>query len=161
MSSDVRPIPDGYHTLTPNLTFKDSSKALEFYQSAFGATVLGQMLSPDGRSMMHAVMKIGDSILMMGDEMPSEGCSKSAETLGGSPISLYVYVPNVDEAFKRAESSGATVTMPVTDMFWGDRCGNLIDPFGYSWMLATHTNDLTEDEIKKGAQKFFAECVND
>lgn len=159
MTTKVKPVPEGYHTVTSSLTFKNSSKALEFYQSAFGAKVLDHLSSPDGRGTMHATMKIGDSILMMGDEMQGEGCSKSAETLGGSPISLYVYVPDVDQSFQRAVNAGAVVTMPVMDMFWGDRCGGLKDPFGYSWMIATHIKDLTKEEINKGAQDFFANCA--
>lgn len=161
MTTKVKPIPEGYHTLTPSLTFKNSSKALEFYQLAFGAKVLDHLPYPDGRGTMHATMRLGDSILMMGDEMPSEGCAKSAETLGGSPISLYVYVQNVDQAFEQAVGAGATVTMPVMDMFWGDRCGSLKDPFGYSWMVATHIKDMSELEIKRGAQDFFTQCAKE
>ena len=155
----AQPIPDGYHTLTPSFTFKDSKKAIEFYKKAFGAKVLDLMQDPSGRRTMHATIQIGNSIMMMGDEMPgSENCSKSAETLGSSPISLYVYVPDVDAAFKQAVAAGGTETMPVADMFWGDRCGSLKDPFGYSWMIATHKQDLTNDEIQKGAQAFFAKA---
>lgn len=157
MTTKVNPVPSGYHTITPSLTFKSSSKALEFYQSAFGAQILNHLPSPEGGRTMHATMQIGNSILMMGDEIQSENCSKSAETLGASPISLYVYVPNVDQAFEQAVGVGATVTMPVMDMFWGDRCGGVKDPFGYTWIIATHIKDLTEDEIKKGAQDF---CAN-
>ena len=104
---------------------------------------------------MHATIKIGDSVLMMGDERPGQSC-KSAESLGASPVSFYIYVPNVDAAFKQAIAAGATETMPVADMFWGDRCGTLKDPFGYSWMIATHNCDLTEEEIREGAEAFFA-----
>lgn len=156
MTTKVMPVPEGYRTLTPSLTFKDSLKALEFYQSAFSAKVLDCLPYPEGRGTMHATIRIGDSILMMGDEVPSEGCSKSAETLGGSAISLFLYVPNVDQAFEQAVKAGATVTMPVSDMFWGDRCGGLKDPFGYTWMIATHIKDLTQEEIQTGAQDFFA-----
>ena len=151
-------IPEGYHTVTPSFTFKDSKKAIEFYKKAFGAKVLDLFPSPGGQGIMHATIQIGDSILMMGDENPAaENCAKSAETLGSSPISLYLYVPNADAAFKQAVAAGGTVTMPVADMFWGDRCGSLKDPFGYSWMIATHTQDLTNDEIRKGAEAFFAQ----
>jgi uncharacterized glyoxalase superfamily protein PhnB len=104
---------------------------------------------------MHAVIQIGNSLVMMGDEVPGMS-AKSAETLGASPISLFIYVPNVDEAYKQAVDAGAVSTMPVMDMFWGDRAGNLKDPFGYTWMIATHTQDLTKDQIKKGAEAFFA-----
>ena len=149
-------IPSGYHTVTPSFTFKDSQQAMEFYKKAFGANVLDVFPSPTGRGIMHATMQIGNSIMMMGDENP--GC-KSAETLGGSPISLFIYVPNVDAAFKQAIEAGATVVMPVADMFWGDRAGHLKDPFGYSWMIATHTQDLTQEQIRKGAEAFFAQMA--
>jgi len=153
----TKPVPEGYHAVTPSLTFKDSQKAIDFYKKAFGAKVLDLMPSPTGRGVMHATMQIGNSILMMGDENPSPNCSKSAETLGSSPVSLYVYVPNVDAAFKQAVEAGGTATMPVADMFWGDRAGNIRDPFGYAWMIATHKQDLNNDEIKKGAEAFFAQ----
>ena len=149
----AQPIPEGYHAVTPSLTFKDSQKAIEFYKKAFGATVRDLFPSPTGHGIMHATIQIGNSILMMGDENP--GC-KSAETLGASPISLFIYVPNADATFNQAIAAGSTVIMPVAEMFWGDRAGHLKDPFGYSWMVATHTRDLTKDEIKKGAEAFFA-----
>jgi uncharacterized glyoxalase superfamily protein PhnB len=117
-----------------------------------GATVLEVLPMPDGKGTMHATMKIGNSILMMGDEMPN---CPSAESLGGSSISLFVYVPDVDAAFKRAIAAGAIETMPVMDMFWGDRCGNLTDPFGYTWMIGTHVRDMTPEEIQDGARAFF------
>jgi PhnB protein len=104
---------------------------------------------------MHATIRIGDSILMMGDEMPDMGC-KSAESLGASPISLYAYVPDVDAVFEQAVAAGATAVMPVADMFWGDRCGSLKGPFGYEWTIATHTRDLTQREIQQGAKTFLA-----
>ena len=145
-----------FHAVTPSLTLKNSLKAIEFYKKAFNAKVLGVFPSPDGKGTMHATIQIGDSVLMMGDEQPSQGCSKSAESLGASPVSLFVYVPDVDKAFKQAISAGAEQTMPVADMFWGDRCGALKDPFGYSWMIATHIADLSKDEVRQGAQSFFA-----
>jgi len=150
----TKPIPDGFTTLTPSFTFKDSKKAIEFYQKAFDAQVIDCMPNPKGSGTMHATLKIGNAILMMGDEM-GPTC-KSAETLGGSPITLYVYVPNVDEAFKKAIDAGASTTMPVADMFWGDRAGTLKDPFGYTWMIGTHQKDLSESEIQEGAKQFMA-----
>ena len=153
----TKAIPEGYHTVTPSFTFKDSKKAIEFYKKAFGAKVLDLMLDPSGRRTMHATIQIGNSIVMMGDEMPgAENCAKSAETLGSSPISLYVYVPDADAVFKQAVAAGGTAAMPMADMFWGDRAGSIRDPFGYSWMVATHKQDLTQDEIRKGAEAFFA-----
>ena len=153
----AKPIPEGYHAVTPSFTFKDSQKAIDFYKKAFGAKVLDVFPNLNGRGIMHAVIQIGDSILMMGDEM-GEQC-KSAETLGSSPISLYIYVPNADAAFKQAVAAGGTAAMPVADMFWGDRAGSIKDPFGYSWMIATHKQDLTNDEIRKGAEAFFAQMA--
>jgi uncharacterized glyoxalase superfamily protein PhnB len=156
----AKPIPEGYHTVTPSFTFKDSRKAIEFYKKAFGAKVLDLVPNLNGQGIMHATIQIGNSIVMMGDEMPAgENCPKSAETLGNSPISLYVYVPNVDEAFKQAVAAGGTETMPVADMFWGDRVGQIKDPFGYLWMIATHKQDLTDDQIRKGAETFFAQMA--
>ena len=153
----MKPIPDGYHTVTPSFTFKDSQKAIAFYQQAFGATVLDLFPNPSGRGIMHATIRIGDSIMMLGDEMPgAENCVKSAETLGSSPISLYLYAPDVDAMFKQAVAAGGMATMPVADMFWGDRAGQIKDPFGYVWMIGTHKQDLTNDEIRKGAEAFFA-----
>jgi len=155
METKIKRIPDGYHAVTPCLTLKNSLEAIEFYKNAFGAKELGVFPSPDGKSTMHATIQIGDSILMMGDERPGQEC-KSAESLGASPISLYIYVPNVDEIFEQALAEGATTTMPLDDMFWGDRCGTLKDPFGYSWTIATHTRDLTQEEVQQGAEAFFA-----
>jgi len=152
----VKSIPDGYRTVTPSFTFKDSKKAIEFYQKAFSAKVLDVFPNLSGPGIMHATIQIGDSIIMMGDEMPQ---SKSAETLGSSPISLYIYVPNADAAFAQAVAAGGTVAMPVADMFWGDRAGSIKDPFGYSWMIATHTQDLTNEQVRKGAEAFFSQMA--
>jgi len=151
-------IPAGYNTITPSFTFKDSQKAIEFYKKAFGAKVLDVFPSSTGRGIMHATIQIGNSIVMMGDEVPGQTC-KSAETLGTSPISLFVYVPNADAAFNQAVAAGCTAVMPVADMFWGDRAGHLKDPFGYSWMVATHTQDLTPEQIRKGAEAFFSQMA--
>ncbi len=156
----AKPIPEGYHAVTPSFTFKDSQKAIGFYKKAFSAKVLDVFPNPTGRGIMHATIQIGDSIVMMGDEMPgAENCAKSAETLGNSPISLYLYVPDADAAFKQAVAAGGTTVMPVMDMFWGDRAGSIKDPFGYSWMIATHKQDLTQEQIRKGAETFFAQMA--
>lgn len=153
----AKKIPEGFHTLTPSFTFKDCKRAIEFYKKAFNAQLLDLFPTFDGKGVMHATLKIGDSIIMMGDEMSgSENCPKSAETMGHSPISLFLYVSDVDSAFKQAVAAGGQVTMPVADMFWGDRAGSLNDPFGYSWMLATHTKDMTDEEIRDKAEEFFA-----
>ena len=146
-------IPQGFHAVTPSLTLKNSLKAIEFYKKAFNAKTLEVMPAPDGEGTMHATIQIGDSIVMMGDASPR---CQSAESLGTSPVSFYIYVSNVDAAFQQAVAAEATETMPVADMFWGDRAGSLKDPFGYSWMIGTHTRDLTDEEIRQGAQSFFA-----
>ena len=150
----TNPIPEGFHSVTPSFTFKSSLEALEFYKKAFGAKVLSVFPSLDGKGVMHATMQIGDSILMMGDEMGPQ--CKSAETLGGTPIALWIYTENVDAFFKRAIQAGAKETMPVGDQFWGDRMGQLKDPFGYCWSVATKTKNLSEEEVRKGAEAFFA-----
>lgn len=155
MTNNVKPIPDGYHTVTASLTLKNSLEAIEFYKKAFGAEVQGIFPSLDGKGTMHAAIRIGDSMIMMGDEMPGGGCT-SAEAAGVSPVSFFIYVTNVDAAFKQALAAGASVVMPVEDAFWGDRCGMVKDPFGYSWMIATHNRDLTEKEIEEGARAFFS-----
>ena len=155
----AKPVPDGYHAVTPSLMLKDSKKAIEFYQKAFAAEVLDVFPNPGGKGTMHAVIRIGDSILMMGDEMPGVG-SPSAETLGDSPISLYVYVKDVDAVFDQAVAAGGTVVMPVAEMFWGDRAGTIKDPFGYQWMIGTHTKDLSREEVQKGAKAFFTKAEN-
>lgn len=158
MKPKVQPVPEGYHAVTPALTLKNTLKALAFYKRAFGAEVGDVFPSPDGGHTMHATMTIGNSIVMMGDESPNMDC-KSAESLGASPISLYLYVPNVDEVFKKAVGAGAKVTMPVADMFWGDRCGSVKDPFGYAWTIATHIDEPTREEVEKGAKEFSARAV--
>ena len=151
----TKPIPKGYRAVTPSLIFKDSSKALAFYKKAFRSKELSMFRGPDGKSVMHATIKIGNSILMIADEIFGNKC-QSAETLGNSPISIYLYVKDADKTFAKAVKAGATVTMPLADMFWGDRMGNVKDPFGYSWTIATHVKDLTEEEIKKGGEAFMA-----
>lgn len=150
----AKPIPDGFRSVTASLTLKDTKKALEFYQKAFGAEVIDTFPNQNGKGYMHAVMKIGDTLIMMGDEMGP--MSKSAETMGGSPMSLYIYVTDVDALFPKVVAAGATVVLPLTDMFWGDRAASLKDPFGYEWMIATHKRDMTKDEIAKEANTFFA-----
>ena len=153
----TNPIPKDYHSLTPSFSFKDSKKAIEFYKKAFNATVLDLFPSLDGKGIMHASMKIGDSIFMMGDEMGD--MNRSAETVGASPISLFLYVQDADAAFKQAVAAGATVVYPVAEMFWGDRAGSLKDPFGYQWMVATHKRDMTKDQIRAEAETFFAQMA--
>ena len=151
-------IPKGYHTVTPMLMFKDSRKAIDFYKLAFGAQEHYAMPGPDGKGVMHAEMQIGNSIFMIGDEYPQQP-GKSAETAGGSPVSFYLYVEDADEAFRTATDAGAVTDMPVQDMFWGDRVGTVRDPFGYSWSVATHTRDLSPEDIRQGAEAAFAQMA--
>lgn len=158
MTTNVRAIPAGYHTVTPNLIVREAAKAIEFYKKAFGAEQIMNMPGPDG-SVMHAELRIGDSTIMLADEKLQWGC-KSPQTFGGSPISFYLYVENVDAAWKRAIDAGAKSKMPLADMFWGDRTGQLEDPFGHLWSLAQHIKDLTFEEMKKGQEAFFAQVKN-
>ncbi|MGW8159379.1 MAG: VOC family protein [Desulfoprunum sp.] len=144
--------------LTPAFVFKDARKAIEFYKKAFGAEERFVMPGPAGKGIMHAEIRIGSSPMMLGEENPQCSC-RSAETKGGSPISFYVYVDNVDEAFRTAVAAEVEVEMPVDDMFWGDRMGTVRDPFGYSWSLASHTRDLTMAEIEEGAKAAFAKMA--
>jgi PhnB protein len=155
----AKAIPDGYHAVTPSFTFKDTQKAIDYYKKAFGAKVLELFPNMNGRGIMHASLQIGDSIMMMGDEMPGgQGC-KSVEAMGGSPISLFLYVANADAAFEQAVAAGGTVLMPVSDMFWGDRAGSLKDPFGCQWMIATHKQDLSKEQIRTNAETFFTQMA--
>jgi PhnB protein len=144
----AKPVPDGYRTVTPYLTVKGAAEAIDFYKRAFGAQEVERMTGPDGKSVMHAEIRIGDSIVMLADEMPQMG-TRSPQTLGGATGSIFLYVPDVDSAFKRALDAGARATMPPADMFWGDRFGKLTDPFGHEWGLATHREDLTPEEVRQ------------
>ena len=143
----VKPIPDGFHTVTPHLIVKGAAAALDFYKKAFGAEETSRMPGPDGL-IMHATMRVGDSILMLNDEFPKMG-SHSPQSIGGTPVTLHLYVDDVDKLWQRAVSAGAKVTMPLADMFWGDRYGVLTDPFGHHWSLATHKEDLSPQEMMK------------
>jgi PhnB protein len=145
----AKSIPEGYHTATPYLIIKDAAKAIEFYKKAFGATELMRMAQPDGK-VGHAEIKIGDSPIMLADEFPEMG-SRSPQSLGGSPVSLYLYVDDVDALAKQAEAAGAKVVRPVKDQFYGDRSGSFEDPFGHQWHLATHVEDLAPEELHKRA----------
>lgn len=150
----VKPIPDDMHTITPHLVCANASDAIAFYQKAFGAIELNRMPGPDGK-LMHATVRIGDSTVMLVDEYPEWG-SVGPKTLKGSPVTLHMYVEDADVAFKRAVDAGATVRMAPEDMFWGDRYGVLVDPFGHQWSIATHIRDLTPAEIQEGMKKM--EC---
>jgi uncharacterized glyoxalase superfamily protein PhnB len=157
MTGNVRPIPSEFHSITPGIVLKDARKAIEFYERAFGAQSRYTFEDGQGR-VMHAEIKIGDSVLMMCDEMPEMKCF-SPETLKGATSSLYLYVEDVDAAFDRAVKAGAQVKMPVADMFWGDRAGTVVDPFGYQWMIATHTQELTPEQIHERGRQFLTEMA--
>ena len=151
MATSVKPIPDGYHTLTPYLRVRDGAKAIEFYKRAFGAEEIMRMAGPDGKGVMHAELRIGDSPVMLGEEMKDWG-ALSPESLGGTGGGIHMYVPDVDAAVARAEAAGAKITMPVADQFWGDRYGKLEDPFGHVWSMATHKREVGMDEAKKAME---------
>jgi len=155
--SPVKPVPEGHHTITPSLTVKGGAQAIDFYKKAFNATEKGRFLGPDGL-IMHAELKIGDSPIFLVDESPMMG-NKGPLTLGGSPTSIQLYVEDCDAWFNRAVSAGAKVVMPVADQFWGDRWGQLTDPFGHSWGIATHKVDMTQDEMVERGKAFFAEMA--
>jgi uncharacterized glyoxalase superfamily protein PhnB len=150
----VSAIPEGYYTITPHLIIQGAAKAIDFYKKAFGAEEMFRMPGPDGKTVMHAEMKIGNSPIMIADEFPSMGC-RGPKALGGSPVTIHLYVQDVDKFYQRAVEAGATATMPPQDMFWGDRYGKLTDPFGHVWSVATHKKDLTPDQIAKGAAAEF------
>jgi PhnB protein len=148
----TKSIPDGYHTVTPYLIVKGAAAAIEFYKRVFGATELMRMPSPDGR-IGHAEIKIGDSAIMLADEHPEMGYL-SPQSLGGTAVSMMVYVDRVDDVFKRAVETGAKEMRPVEDQFYGDRSGTLQDPYGHTWTIATHMEDIAPEEMRKRAEKF-------
>ncbi len=150
MASRVKEIPKGFHTVTPGLTVNDGPRAIDFYKRAFGAEELFRMDGPDGK-IGHAQLKIGDSIIMLSDEMP-QGCCRSPQALGGTAVNIFLYVKDVDQIFNRAVAAGAKIAMPLSDMFWGDRFGQVTDPFGHSWSLATHKEDVLPEELRERAK---------
>ncbi len=147
--SKAKPIPNGYHTATPYLIIKGAAQAIEFYKKAFGAAEMTRMTQPDGR-VGHAEIKIGDSLIMLADEFPEMG-ARSPQSLGGSPVSILLYVQDVDALTSKAITAGAKVVRPVKDQFYGDRSGSLEDPFGHQWHIATHVEDVPPEEMKKRA----------
>jgi PhnB protein len=156
MSESVKMIPEEYNSINPYLVVRNAERAIEFYKKAFGAEERFRMHGPDGKTIMHADLKIGNSVFMLTEESPDMK-ALSPESIGGSPVSLYVYVKDVDSVFNQAVSEGATVLYPVRDQFYGDRSGFLKDPFGHLWSIATHKKDLSPDEIRKAAEAFFEE----
>ncbi len=152
MANKVKPVPDGYHTVTPSMAVADAAKAIEFYKQALGAEELMRVAGPGGK-IMHAEIRVGNSAIMLNDEMPEMG-SKGPKSYGGTPVGFYVYVENLDAAWKRATDAGVKVTMPPAEMFWGDRLGAFEDPFGHRWTLAQHVKDPTPEEMRKGQEAF-------
>lgn len=149
----VKPIPEGYHSVTPYLMIKGASEAIEFYKRALGATEIFRLTQPNGQ-IGHAEIKIGDSSIMLADPC-EQGAFRNPRSLGGSSVGLHVYVEDVDAQFAQAISAGAKVVKPVQDQFYGDRTGTLEDPFGHIWFLATHKEELTPEEINRRAEALF------
>lgn len=149
----VKPIPDGYSTVTPYLTIKGAAQAIDFYKKVFNAEEVMRLSAPDGK-IAHAEIRIGGAVVMLHDEAP-EWKAQSPQTIGDSGSSILLYVKDVDATVQRAAEAGATVTMEVADQFYGDRCGNIKDPFGHKWSIATHVEDVPPDEISRRAAKLF------
>jgi PhnB protein len=154
----AKPIPEGYHTLTTYLSVDDASAAIDYYQRAFGAKERGRMAGPDG-TIGHAELEIGDSLLMLADALP-QFTARPPKELGGTTTSVFMYVEDIDAVYKQAIDSGATSVMEPDDMFWGDRFGSLLDPFGHLWTIATHVEDVSPEEMKKRSEEFMAQMAN-
>jgi PhnB protein len=155
----VKAIPEGFHSVTPYLVVKGASDAIEFYKRAFGAVEEYRLNSPDGKSIVNAEIKIGDSVVLLSDEFPQGSC-RSPRTIGGTAVMMHIYTEDVDSAFNQAVAAGATVMMPVMDMFWGDRYGQLADPFGHFWSIATHKQNLTPEQIEKAGEGMLKKMMN-
>jgi len=150
----VEAVPKAYGSVTPHLVIRGCARAIEFYRKAFGARELSRMPGPDGK-VLHAEIKIGDTIVMMADESPDTG-DLSPQSVGGTSVGLMLYVPDCDAVFARAIAAGATARMPPADMFWGDRYGQLVDPFGHKWSIGTHTLDMTPKEMARAGAEWMA-----
>ena len=158
MSKSTQPIPPGHENLIPHLVCDPCSEAIDFYKKAFGAQEISRIPAPDGSRIMHAAIRIGNSFVFLVDDFPEfcGGKSQSPKGLNGTPVSLHRYVANCDAAIKRAQDAGATVLMPAQDMFWGDRYGVVIDPYGHKWSFATHIKDMTPAEMQAAMKDAFA-----
>jgi len=154
MTASTNPVPEHFHTVTPHLVVKDAPAAIEFYKKAFGAEEHFRMHGPDGNTIMHAELQIGDSLLLINEEFPDANC-QSPLSLNGSPVTIHLYVDNVDATWEQALDAGARELMPLQNMFWGDRYGKLIDPFGHQWSMASHKQDLTLEQIRERATAAF------
>lgn len=157
--ADVDPIPAGCNTVNVYLVVKDGHAAIEFYKKAFGATGGSCMPGPDGKGIMHADLKLGNSTIMLTEENPQWGMT-SAETMGGSPVSMHMYVDNVDEFYQNAVDAGCTSESPLMDMFWGDRMAKLSDPFGYKWSVATQIEVVSDEDMEVRAQEWFKQMAD-
>jgi uncharacterized glyoxalase superfamily protein PhnB len=155
MQQQPRPIPAGFHSLTPHLVCEGAAAAMDFYQQAFGAVELGRMPGPGGK-IMHGTMRIGDSVLMLVDDFPDFG-SRGPLALKGSPVIIHLYVEDADATFARAVEAGAKAVMPLADMPWGDRYGMLVDPFGHKWSIASHQRDVTPEQMQEDMKKMMAQ----
>ncbi len=160
MKRDVKPIPEEYRPITPFLTVRDAARVIDFYKEAFGAQERSRMLTPDGKWVAHVELMIGDSVFMLSDEMPGQEC-ESPQSLGGTTVGFYLYVDDVDAAFDRAVAAGATAKRPVQDMFWGDRTGEVFDPAGHLWTLASHVEDLSPEEIAERGREVFEKMMQE
>ncbi len=149
--TQVKPIPEGMHTVTPHLVCAGAADAIEFYKKAFNAVEMGRMAGPQGK-LLHGAIRIGDSMIMLADEFPDWG-SFGPKSLKGSPVTIHLYVEDVDAFVARAAAAGAKITMPLQDMFWGDRYCKLEDPFGHQWSVGTHVRDVSPDEMQQAVQK--------
>ena len=155
----AKPIPEGYRSVSPSLAVEGAAEAIEFYKRAFGATERMRMPAPDGR-IAHAELEVGDSIVMLSDPFPQSQVKPPSE-LGGTSVGMYVYVDDVDSVFQQAIDAGATVTMPLEDMFWGDRFGSLTDPYGHNWSLATHIEDVPPEEMERRGREAMAAMTSE
>ena len=147
----AKPIPEGYHSITPYLVVKDAAQAIEFYRRAFGAQEIERIPGPGGRGVMHAEIKIGDSPFMITDEFPEFPEWRGPQARGGTPVHIYLYVDDADRLFRQAIAAGAKELLPIQDQWYGDRSGGITDPFGHVWYIATHKEDLTPEELKQRA----------
>ena len=152
-----QPVPEGYHTITPYLAVDSATEAIDFYQRAFGAKERVRMDGPQG-SIMHAELEIGDSLIMLSDPFP-QASTKTPKELGGTTISIFAYVEDIDSVYKQAIDAGASSLMEPDDMFWGDRFGSVQDPFGHSWTIATHVEDVSPEEIEKRSEEFMSQMA--
>jgi PhnB protein len=155
MTKAKNPIPNGLHSITPNLIVKGATKAIDFYKKAFGATEINRMAGPNGL-IMHAALSIGDSRFFLNDEMTGQQSCPSPSTLGGTAVVMNLFVPDCDKIYQQAVAAGAKATMPLADQFWGDRYGQVTDPYGHIWAIATHKEDLTPAEMEERGRQFMA-----